>query len=305
MVSSFVYVLAAPLLVQAARRYNIVNNCPSTISVFINGNGQGPVPSGDTITRTFNNNFSGLIYSNANGGSSSGSGTTRAGFYGPDDYYYIVKDSTNFNTGINITPINRPSQFGFCVSATCNSLTCNNAYSSPPTGFPAQTGSAPTPPLYECPTPNTGYTVTFCPTGLFPPVLPPVNKGTTINPNGNNNKCLDVRGAVFANGTPVQIYDCNGSGAQNWIVNRGNTKVQVAGTNFCLDAGSSPGNGVGMKIWTCYSGLAAQAWYYTDDNRIALTGQGQCLDLTGGNLSNGNRIQTWQCTNGNNNQVWT
>lgn len=35
-----------------------------------------------------------------------------------------------------------------------------------------------------------------------------------------------------------------------------------------------PANGVKMKIWTCYEGLAAQQWYWTDDNRIALTGKG-------------------------------
>ena len=29
-----------------------------------------------------------------------------------------------------------------------------------------------------------------------------------------------------------------------------------------------------MKIWQCYEGLAAQQWYYTDDNRIAVEGQG-------------------------------
>jgi hypothetical protein len=30
----------------------------------------------------------------------------------------------------------------------------------------------------------------------------------------------------------------------------------------------------------CYAGVAAQTWFFTDDNRIALQGQGQCLDLT-------------------------
>ena len=30
-----------------------------------------------------------------------------------------------------------------------------------------------------------------------------------------------------------------------------------------------------MKIWQCYDNLPAQAWYYTDDERIALTGQGK------------------------------
>lgn len=94
----------------------------------------------------------------------------------------------------------------------------------------------------------------------------------------------------------MSSYDCNGTGAQKWIINNGNTKVQVASTNFCLDAGSSefyrrlsfvsssdlmltiifidPASGVGMKIWTCFSDLPAQAWFYTDDKRIAVTGQG-------------------------------
>ena len=33
-------------------------------------------------------------------------------------------------------------------------------------------------------------------------------------------------------------YDCNGTGAQQWSLNAGTTAVQVANTNFCLDAGS-------------------------------------------------------------------
>jgi hypothetical protein len=32
-----------------------------------------------------------------------------------------------------------------------------------------------------------------------------------------------------------------------------------------------------MKIWQCYDNLPAQAWYYTSDNRIALTGKGWFL----------------------------
>jgi hypothetical protein len=57
-----------------------------------------------------------------------------------------------------------------------------------------------------------------------------------------------------------------------------------------------------MKIWECYTGLPQQDWYYTGDNRIALTNQGMCLDLTDGVLTNGNRLQVWQCTDGNTNQ---
>ena len=86
-----------------------------------------------------------------------------------------------------------------------------------------------------------------------------------LHPDGDVNKCLDVRGGMFVNGTPVQMYvaiaiprspiahrslplfsypfdnsfDCNNSPAQKWAISDGNTKVQVFGTNFCLDAGSS------------------------------------------------------------------
>ncbi|MGW1807820.1 ricin-type beta-trefoil lectin domain protein, partial [Streptomyces sp. NPDC002078] len=31
-------------------------------------------------------------------------------------------------------------------------------------------------------------------------------------------KCLDVAGANSADGTPVQLYDCNGTNAQQWTV---------------------------------------------------------------------------------------
>ena len=60
-----------------------------------------------------------------------------------------------------------------------------------------------------------------------------------------------------------------------------------------------------MKIWTCYSGLAAQTWYLTDDNRIALMNQGLCLDDTNGSHNDGTILQTWACTSNDNNQAWT
>ncbi|KAF8513975.1 ricin B lectin domain-containing protein [Gautieria morchelliformis] len=137
------------------------------------------------------------------------------------------------------------------------------------------------------------------------PSATPPHTSSLIHPNGNNAKCLDVRGNVQANGTPVQIFDCNGTGAQKWVINSSNTKVQLANTNFCLDAGSNPANFVGMKIWTCFDNLPAQAWFYTGDLRIAVTGKGQCLDLPNGDVTNGNQVQTYQCTDFNTNQIWT
>ena len=60
-----------------------------------------------------------------------------------------------------------------------------------------------------------------------------------------------------------------------------------------------------MKIWQCYDNLPAQEWQYTaSSGRIALTTHNMCLDLTNGVLTNSNQVQTWQCSAGNQNQVW-
>ncbi|KAJ3552595.1 hypothetical protein NM688_g4074 [Phlebia brevispora] len=158
---------------------------------------------------------------------------------------------------------------------------------------------------WDC-TANDINQIWFTTAGITPPPPPPEPPTPAqIHPNGNTAKCLDVAGGVFADGTAVQIYDCNGTPAQNWDFVRGSTAVQLSGTNFCIDAGSSPANGVGMKIWDCYSGLAAQSWYYTDSDQLALEGQGLCLDLTNGDVTDGNQVQTWECTFADTNQIWT
>ncbi|TEB37276.1 ricin B-like lectin [Coprinellus micaceus] len=139
--------------------------------------------------------------------------------------------------------------------------------------------------------------------GWYPP--PPKGQTVQLHPNYNWKKCLDVKDGNFYNGAPVDIYDCNGGAGQNWVINQGNTRVQVAGQNFCLDAGDWPNNGSKMKIWNCYDGLASQSWFYTDDKRIALKDKGFCLDLTNGDTCNGNVMQIWSCTNWNANQIWS
>jgi len=293
-------ILSTPFAV-VARLFTIVNQCPESITLFINGESQGSLNARDgTTTRNFPRTWSGFIYTSANGGNQNGTGTTRAGFFGDNDYYYLVIDPNYLNTGVSIS-VNTPAHDGFCVPASCTTPGCTTAFNTPPTRFPPPASTPPNPPLYACLGETVEYTIRFCPGQTFPP---PAN-AVTIHPNGNTGKCLDVRGAVYANGTPVQIYDCNQSGAQKWLINNANTHVRVAGTPFCLDAGSTPGNGVGMKIWQCYDNLPAQEWFYTADRRIALTGRGLCLDLTNGGLGNGNQVQTWACTDFNTNQIWT
>ncbi|MDO0924699.1 ricin-type beta-trefoil lectin domain protein [Streptomyces sp. TG1A-8] len=49
---------------------------------------------------------------------------------------------------------------------------------------------------------------------------------------GRQGKCLDVAGANSADGTAVQLYDCNGSAVQQWTVGGGGT---VRALGKCLD----------------------------------------------------------------------
>jgi hypothetical protein len=81
---SFLSLLVLPtIVVHATREYIITNNCPAPIALYINGVGQGTLPaSGGSTQRTLDNNFSGFIYTDANGGNQNGAGTTRAGFFG-------------------------------------------------------------------------------------------------------------------------------------------------------------------------------------------------------------------------------
>ena len=64
------------------------------------------------------------------------------------------------------------------------------------------------------------------------------------------------------NGVLVNMENCNPTAtSQRWTF-MGNGLIQFTGTNFCLDAGSNPANGIQMKLWTCYAGLAQQTFAY-------------------------------------------
>ncbi|KAF9443177.1 carbohydrate-binding module family 13 protein [Macrolepiota fuliginosa MF-IS2] len=300
-------VLSPVLGQQVGRHFEIVNSCPSAIELRINGTLETTLAPGGNTTRDYGSWFGGYMYSNANGGNLvTGRHIGRAGFHGEQDYYWIVVDHDYLNTGISIAPINKAATDGFCAVVSCTSANCSDAFplTAPPTSFATPiTGTPPNALMHECPGQNVGYTITFCPDGNWPTA--PVAGPPSLHPSKDSTKCLGVRGDKFENGTPVQIYDCNGLNSQSWILERGSTKVRSAGTNFCLDAGSTPGNAVGMKIWECYDSLPAQQWYYTDDNRVELEGTGLCLDLTNGLAVNSNQVQTWKCTDGNTNQIWT
>ena len=132
--------------------------------------------------------------------------------------------------------------------------------------------------------------------------LMPAGAATAGAIKGLGGKCVDVAAANSANGTPVQLYDCNSTGAQTWSVGNPDNSIRALGK--CLDvtaAGTAAGTRI--QIYDC-NGTAAQQWTAGAGGTLINTGSGKCLDATGNSSANGNQLQIWTCGTGAN-QRWT
>jgi beta-glucosidase len=111
-------------------------------------------------------------------------------------------------------------------------------------------------------------------------------------------KCIDVAAASTANGTAVQLYDCNSTDAQNWTV-QADASIQALGK--CMDVtGGGTADGTKVQLYDC-NGTAAQKWT-TTGGRIVNTGSGKCLTATGS--ANSTQLQIATCS-GATGQAWT
>jgi hypothetical protein len=128
---------------------------------------------------------------------------------------------------------------------------------------------------------------------LGPPPVGPVSSGIA-------GKCLDVSSSSSADGTSVQLWGCNGSGAQSWEAYPDGT---LRALGKCLDAtGNGTANGTKTELWTC-GGTANQVWSsYNGGYRNPVSGR--CLDDPNSSTTNGTQLQLWDC-NGSAAQQWS
>ncbi|RCG28637.1 chitinase [Sphaerisporangium album] len=143
--------------------------------------------------------------------------------------------------------------------------------------------------------------------GAFVAILTLLAAGLGLSPayaatgqiTGIAGKCVDVAAASNANGTQVQLYTCNGTGAQQWTTGSDGT---IRALGKCLDVNAaSNANGTKVQIWDC-NGSAAQVWTAGSDG--TLRALGKCLDATGNSSADGTPLQIWDCFAGAN-QRWT
>ncbi|GAA3256969.1 ricin-type beta-trefoil lectin domain protein [Dactylosporangium siamense] len=122
--------------------------------------------------------------------------------------------------------------------------------------------------------------------------------GPVTGPGG---LCVDVAGANRANGTAMQLYTCNGNGAQQWTP-QSDGALEALGK--CLDVpGGQTGNGTQVWLWDC-TGAANQQWRPGPNGSLVNPSSGRCLDSPGGSTTVGARLQIWDCV-GNSAQRFT
>ncbi|WP_051812533.1 chitinase [Kitasatospora sp. MBT63] len=147
-------------------------------------------------------------------------------------------------------------------------------------------------------TPQSAYQFARTFNGITGGTTPPGQGAGQIT--GYGGKCVDVAAAATANGTAVQLYDCNGTAAQNWTVA---TDGSLRALGKCLDVTSAgTANGTKIQLWDC-NGTGAQKWQPGTGSTLVNPASGRCLDATGPSSANGTRLQIWDCS-GAANQQW-
>ncbi|WP_084959381.1 PQQ-dependent sugar dehydrogenase [Thermoactinospora rubra] len=116
---------------------------------------------------------------------------------------------------------------------------------------------------------------------------------------GVGGKCVDVSGANTADGTKIQLWTCNGTGAQQWS-RPGDGSIRALGK--CMDVkGANSANGTVVQLYTC-NGTNAQKWTLPGDGTLRVLGK--CLDASGGSSADGTQLIVWDC-HGGANQKWS
>jgi hypothetical protein len=125
--------------------------------------------------------------------------------------------------------------------------------------------------------------------------------GLTISVKGKSLLCLDLYGGDTRNGSPLQLWECNGHQSQLWLFEAGKYAIQYAADpSKCVDAGSMS-QGTKLQIWDC-NGLKQQNLGFDPKEGTIYLSQSNadsplaslCFDAYAP-TAQGNAIQVWGC----------
>ncbi|MFJ1754985.1 RICIN domain-containing protein [Kitasatospora sp. NPDC088134] len=136
-----------------------------------------------------------------------------------------------------------------------------------------------------------------------PAALAAVPTGATTLVAQNSGKCVDAAAAGTADGTAVQQYACNGTGAQQWQVqDLGNGYVRINNqndTSKVLDVVDvSTADGAKIQLWA-YGGGLNQQWQAVAESSGAYhfvnRNSGKCLDVPSASTADAVQLQQYAC----------
>jgi hypothetical protein len=145
---------------------------------------------------------------------------------------------------------------------------------------------------------SVAYVAAYQTTGSGGGTPPPT--GSTGPITGYEGLCVDVRGANPADFTPVQVYTCNGTNAQQWTVVEAGSTLQALGGCMDIDGGGTA-NGTTVDLYSC-NDTGAQVFIPQSNGELLNPQSGKCLDDTGYGGS-GTQLQIWTCDD-TSNQIW-
>lgn len=121
--------------------------------------------------------------------------------------------------------------------------------------------------------------------------------------------CLDVHAPDQArNGGRVQVWACNGSPQQTWVLDKEvGAVISLAGKCLDVQAARTGDDGTPVQVWDCNQ-LVQQRWHQQHveklpddrlDRPVVLRNDGgKCLDVHAPDRSNnGAKVQVWGCNN--------
>ncbi|SDN03020.1 lectin [Actinacidiphila guanduensis] len=130
---------------------------------------------------------------------------------------------------------------------------------------------------------------------------PPTPRIGAISSGVDKTLCVDDATSGTADGTHVQIWGCDGTYAQDWLVAADGT-LRTLGK--CLDVvKSGTTNGTLVQLYTC-NGTGAQQWTPGANGSLVNPESNLCLDDPNASTSNGTQLQIYTC-NGSAAQNWT
>jgi beta-glucanase (GH16 family) len=132
------------------------------------------------------------------------------------------------------------------------------------------------------------------------------NFGTLAHPGS----CMDARYGGTSDGTQIQEWSCNGTGAQSYeLVDAGGGAFNIVNTqaNRCVDVqAAGTANGTKVQLYDC-NGTGAQRFVTQDAGNgfvfFVNTNSNKCLDVQADDPNDGTVVQLYDC-NGTNAQRW-